>query len=99
MVNPPTDDPYLLEAARVAGAQHELIPWMDRLWQPQELTFRPLPDTMLDLLQASGDFIMPEAAQPTLLNLAAENGEAGMLVYLHPVTRELYAMVPATGTP
>jgi hypothetical protein len=97
MVNPPTDDPYLLEAVRVAGAQYELIPWMDRLWQPQELTFRPLPDNMLDLLRASADFTMPGPGQPTLLNLAAENGDAGMLVYLHPMSGELYAMVPVAG--
>ena len=92
--SPDNKDPYLADAARIAAVQYELIPWLTGLWQPQELAFRPLPEEMLRILESSPDFTMPDAGKPTILNFAAENGEGGMLVVLHPTTNVLYAMVP-----
>lgn len=91
----PVPDPSLSEASRIVAEQYEIVPWMGRLYQPSELAFQPLPQEMVDVISASGDFTMPQPGVPELLNIFSEDGEAGMMILLHPETGRLYAMAPA----
>lgn len=93
----PVPDPSLSEASRIVAEQYEIVPWMGRLYQPSELAFRPLPQEMVDVISASDDFTMPQPGAPELLNIFSEDGEAGMMILLHPETGRLYAMAPAGG--
>lgn len=96
----PVPDPSLSEASRIVAEQYEIVPWMGRLYQPSELAFQPLPQDMVDVISASDDFTMPQPGVPELLNIFSEDGEAGMMVLLHPETAVLYVMVPAdAGAP
>lgn len=95
MMIEPLPDSSLFEATRIVAEQYEVVPWMGRLYQPSELVFRPLPQEMVDVISASDDFSMPQPGVPELLNIFSEDGEAGMMVLLHPETTVLYAMVPA----
>lgn len=89
-----SDDPFLNEARRQVEARYETIPWLDGLYMPHELEFRPLPEEMLDLLEASEDFAAPSPGNPELLTIFSNGGEAGMLIWLHPTTGATFAMVP-----
>lgn len=78
-------------------AAHETVPWMEQLYVPSELQFRPLSPDMLALLSGSGDFSMPEPGHPVQLNIFSEEGDAGMIVFLHPETGVLHALMPRAG--
>lgn len=90
----PISDPFLSEASILVARQYEIVPWLGQLYRPSELEFHPLPQDMLEVISASGDFTMPSPGIPELLNIFSEDGEAGIMVFLHPETAVLHAMVP-----
>lgn len=93
MTNTPPD-PVLADAHAQVAASYEIVPWLEQLYLPSELMFSPLPADMLALVEASGDFTMPEPGKPVLVKIFSENGEAGMMIFVRPVTSVLYVLVP-----
>lgn len=94
-MNDPASDPLLADALAFVRDAYELVPCLQRQYLASEMVFRPMPADMLRQLETSGDFTMPEAGVPVMLNLSSGNEEAGLLVWVHPQTRELWVLVPA----
>lgn len=90
-------DPVLDRAFAAVASANETVPWMEQLYLPSELQFRPLSPDMLALLTGSDDFTMPEPGHPVQLNVFSEEGDAGMIVFVHPETGVLHALVPRTS--
>lgn len=90
----PDSDPAVAEALDIVHAQYELVPCMERQYLATEMNFRPMPVEMQRQLETSGDFSLPEAGVPVLLNLSSGNDEAGLIVWVHPQSRDLWVLVP-----
>lgn len=93
MTNPPPD-PVLVNAHAQVAASYEIVPWLEQLFLPSELVFSPIPADMLALLEASGDFAGPKPGKPVLVRIFSQDGEAGMMIFVHPVTSVMYVLVP-----
>ena len=79
---------------------HNVLPFMRRQISAQEAVFRPILDTMVDIIAEPADFGRPERdGAPVWLQLVAEGDSVIELVIVRPAADgELWAIAP-TGMP
>lgn len=84
---------------RVASA-HDVIPFMDQLEPSAEIAFRPLPNEILKILQASPDYrsVRPGAAPTWFQVTATDSGMLELIVYRSEVDGGHYVIAPREGS-
>jgi hypothetical protein len=76
---------------------HDVLPFMEAMIPAQETEFVPMPDGMVDIIAACGDFELPKrGGEPVWLELADEDGRTLQLIVARPAADgELWVLAKA----
>lgn len=78
--------------------EHDVLPFMQRRFRPEEVAFQIFPDEMGRLLSASPDYVSPDAGVgPVWLRLEGPEEGAELVVYRSACDDRLYVVAPLSG--
>lgn len=86
----------LAPALELLRTGHDVLPFMEVLIPSYQADFVPMPDGMVDIIAACGDFAVPErGSEPVWLEMADENGRTLRLIVARPQEDgELWVLAP-----
>ena len=80
---------------RRLALKHDVLPFMDRRFRPEEVALQILPNEMGRLLSGSPDYVSPDAGVgPVWLRLEGPEKGAKLVVYRAVCDERLYVVAP-----
>ena len=85
----------LAEILRDLRSGHEVLPFLERLFESQTMSLKLLPGDMQSVLDSSVDWREPVPGEsPAWLQLESESGNAELIVYRARADGMIYVMAP-----
>lgn len=86
---------------KAMGSGHDALPFMTRMYPPEEINFSPLPEAMLALLVRSGDYTpIAPGEPPTWFDISSVEDSVTLIIYRTLSDEQFYVLAPiASATP